>query len=161
MTNEIAIEFETIYYENDDHVILNNISGHIESGKVTALIGPSGSGKTTLLKMFNGLISPTKGTINVLGQPISSYNPTTLRRLVGIALQDAPIIRGTVYENLALPRTLKNEILVAEEAIHYLTIVGLSESFLQKPAQELSGGQRQRLSIARTLINQPKITKYS
>lgn len=157
MTKQIAIEFETIFYEKDGLVILNDISGRIESGKITALIGPSGSGKTTLLKMFNGLISPTRGTINVLGQPITSYNPVTLRCLVGIALQEAPIIRGTVFENLALPRTLKNEKLLVEEAIHYLTIVGLNESFLKKPAQELSGGQRQRLSIARTLINQPKI----
>lgn len=157
MTKGIAIEFKTILYEKDGHVILNDISGRIESGKITALIGPSGSGKTTLLKMFNGLISPTQGTINILGQPINSYNPTKLRRLVGIALQDAPIIRGTVFENLALPRTLKNEKLLVEEAIHYLTIIGLNESFLKQPAQELSGGQRQRLSIARTLINQPKI----
>ena len=157
MTNTIAIQFKELSYTQSQQPILQHVSGTIESGKITALIGPSGSGKTTLLKMFNQLLSPNRGSISILGKPIEMYPPAELRRLVGIALQDAPIIRGTVFDNLKLPKKLQNQTLTEEQATYYLNLVGLEAYFLNRPAIELSGGQRQRLSIARTLINEPKI----
>ena len=157
MTNQNAIQFENLSYVLHNETILHRISGFMESGQITALIGPSGSGKTTLLKMFNQLLSPTSGTITILGQPIERYEPTELRRTVGIALQDAPIIRGTVLDNLLLPKKLQHQSLSEQDALYYLNLVGLDAAFIKRPANELSGGQRQRLSIARTLINKPKI----
>ncbi|MEL4026436.1 phosphate ABC transporter ATP-binding protein [Lysinibacillus endophyticus] len=152
-----AIKFENVCYEKDELSILNNINGVFNKGKITTLVGPSGAGKTTLLKLCNGLYSATSGEIYIQDNPIHSYEPTTLRRKVGIVLQSAPIIRGTVYKNLALPFTLQNKKLPENEAIKFLNDVGLDESFLHRQAEDLSGGQRQKVSIARTLINQPEV----
>lgn len=151
------IVFQDVSYEIDNKIILKNISGTFFKGTITTIVGPSGSGKTTLLKMCNGLISSTKGNILINNLPIQKIEPTTLRRTVGICLQSAPIIRGTVYENLSLPRTLQKKKLSIEEANQLLRDVGLDTSFLQNKAEELSGGQRQKLSIARTLVNKPRI----
>lgn len=155
--HEVAISFEQVSYTINSLSILKNITGDFYKGKITTLVGPSGAGKTTLLKMCNGLLTPTSGEITIENKPIQSYEPTTLRRLVGIALQSAPVIRGTVFENLSLPLSLQNQILSKENAISFLEDVGLDESFLLKQATELSGGQRQKVSIARTLVNQSNI----
>lgn len=152
---EVAIRFEQVSYTINSLSILKDITGNFYKGKITTLVGPSGAGKTTLLKMCNGLISPTSGNTFINNKPIDSFEPTTLRRLVGIALQSAPVIRGTVYENLSLPLTLQQQTLSKEQAVSFLDDVGLDESFLFRPATELSGGQRQKVSIARTLVNRP------
>lgn len=157
MTLLPAITFQDVSFEANDTLILKNISGNIYKGKITTLIGPSGAGKTTLLKMCNGLISPTSGTILINDVNINSYEPTTLRRHVGIALQSAPILRQSVFENLALPRTLQQQKLSRDEALSSLEAVGLEASFLDRDGAELSGGQKQKLSIARTLINKSSI----
>lgn len=157
MNKDVAITFNQLSFSVNDRTILQPISGSIYKGKITTLVGPSGAGKTTLLKLCNGLLPPTEGTILINNQPIEQYEPTLLRRNVGIVLQSAPIIRTSVYENLALPRKLHKETLSKEEAISFLQDVGLDESFLFRQATELSGGQKQKLAIARTLINKPDI----
>lgn len=157
MLYEPAIHFQQVHFSVNDKMILKSITGSFPKGQITTLVGPSGAGKTTLLKLCNGLLSPSNGHILVDNQPISTYDPTALRRHVGIALQAAPMIGGTVLENLALPRTLQGQKLSDREAIQYLEDVGLNESFLHQSTNDLSGGQRQKVSIARTLINQSSI----
>lgn len=154
---EQAIQLHRISFRTPERRILSDISGSFYKGKITTLVGPSGAGKTTLLKLCNGLIAPTSGELIVDGRPIEEYEPTDLRRKVGIALQSAPILRTSVFENLALPRKLQGKGLAEDEAVKYLEDVQLDASFLKRPATELSGGQKQRLSIARTLINQSDI----
>lgn len=155
--NEVAISFHNVCYKIDHLSILNNINGEFYKGKITTLVGPSGAGKSTLLKMCNGLISPTTGDILIEDKHIDSYEPTTLRKNVGIALQSAPIIRGTVFHNLSLPYTLQHKSLLESDAISFLEVVGLDHTFLQRQAEDLSGGQKQKVSIARSLLNRPKI----
>ncbi len=157
MLYEPAIHLQQVSFSANGKAILKSITGSFPKGKITTLVGPSGAGKTTLLKLCNGLLSPTDGQILIDNQPISTYEPTTLRRHVGIALQAAPMITGTVFENLALPRSLQEKKLTEQEAIQYLQDVGLDQSFLQRSTNELSGGQRQKVSIARTLINKSSI----
>src|SRR5699024_95794 len=152
-----AISFENIYFTVKDRHILNNITGNIEKGKITALVGPSGAGKSTLLKMCNGLLSPTSGHIFIDGDPITSYEPTLLRRKVGFALQNAPMVRETVYDNINLPYALNDKTISEQEAIDFLELVGLHESFLHTSINDLSGGERQRVSLARTLVPQSDI----
>ena len=84
-------------------------------------------------------------------KPISTYDPIELRRHVGIALQSAPMIKGTVFQNLALPLELQGKKLAEQEAIGILEDVGLEQTFLHRKTDDLSGGQRQKVSIARTL----------
>ena len=152
-----AIELQGLSFTVKDRVILQNITGTFYKGHITTLVGPSGAGKTTLLKMCNGLLVPTAGDIKIDGQAIHIYEPTVLRRKVGIVLQSAPIIRSSVYENLALPRKLQGETLSKEEATSFLEDVHLEPSLLTREATQLSGGQKQRLAIARTLINKSDV----
>lgn len=152
-----AIHFQNVDFHVNDMHILKNITGSFTKGHITTLVGPSGAGKTTLIKMCNGLLSPASGMIYINSESITAFEPVALRRLVGLALQAAPMIKGSVYENLALPRILQNKTLTMEEACSFLDDVGLNEGFLHRKADELSGGQRQKVSIARTLINKSDI----
>ncbi|MCM3569492.1 phosphate ABC transporter ATP-binding protein [Neobacillus mesonae] len=152
-----AIQFNNVHYAIDNQPILKNITGSFYEGEVTTLVGPSGAGKTTLLKLCNGLLSPNTGEIHINGKNIDDYDPVELRRYVGMALQSAPMIAGTVYKNLALPLDLQGQQLSKNQAADLLQDVGLGEEFLHRNSRELSGGQRQKVSIARTLVNRPEI----
>ncbi|MEZ0480811.1 phosphate ABC transporter ATP-binding protein [Planococcus sp. SSTMD024] len=152
-----AIHFQHVDYRIGDIEILNDITGSFPQGRITTLVGPSGAGKSTLLKLCNGLISPENGEIFVKDKAIGEYDPVELRRMVGMALQSAPMINGTVYENLNLPLELQGQQLSKEEALELLEDVGLKGDLLDRKVKELSGGQRQKVSIARTLVNKPEI----
>ena len=104
-----------------------------------------------------GLLSPTAGTILFNNQPLAELEPTVLRKNIGIALQAAPMITGTVFDNLQLPKKLAGQQLSEQQAIERLTDVGLDASLLRQSADDLSGGQRQRVSIARTLVNESQV----
>ncbi|MEI3597666.1 MULTISPECIES: ABC transporter ATP-binding protein [unclassified Oceanobacillus] len=157
MNTEYAIELENVSYSDGPLKIIKNVSGSFRKGKITSLVGPSGAGKTTLFRLCNGLISPTHGTISIYSKNIQEYEPTKLRRNVGLALQNATMLQGTVYKNLQLPRTLAGETLTEDEAADLLTKVSLDKDLLKRDVGDLSGGQRQKVSIARTLVNQPEI----
>lgn len=152
-----AIHFNKVNFHSEDNHILKNITGSFYEGTITTLVGPSGAGKTTLLKLCNGLLSPNSGEIYIRDKKISSYDPVELRRLVGIALQSAPMINGNVLDNIGLPLTLQGKSLAEVAAKDLLMDVGLGEEFLHRNVRDLSGGQRQKVSIARTLVNHPQL----
>ncbi|MEN1969500.1 phosphate ABC transporter ATP-binding protein [Lentibacillus sp. N15] len=154
---QAAIRFNEVNYNAGDMPILKNITGEFTQGRITTVVGPSGTGKTTLFKLCNGLLSPDSGDIHINDKHIDSYDPVELRRTVGLALQSATMLPGSVRKNLALPLELQGKHLADEKAKEFLTMVGLDEKILQRNAKELSGGQRQKLSVARTLVNQPDI----
>ncbi|WP_174615500.1 phosphate ABC transporter ATP-binding protein [Virgibacillus ihumii] len=156
-THNDAIRFEQVNYAAGGLHILQNITGSFSKGDITTLVGPSGAGKTTLFRLINGLKSPSSGGIFVDGKHINSYDPVKLRRDVGIALQSATMVNGSVRKNLALPLTLQGKMLSDEDAVELMELVGLDKSYLNRNSKDLSGGQRQKLSIARTLVNRPKI----
>ena len=109
-----AIEFKHVHYSDRNNPIIKDITGSVPKGKITTLVGPSGAGKTTLFRLCNGLISPDSGEINIHDRNISHYEPIELRRSIGLALQRAPVIRGSVMKNLALPLTLQGSELMEE-----------------------------------------------
>lgn len=152
-----AITFDTISLSIDNRQILTSITGSFPKASITTIVGPSGSGKSTILKLCNRLSTPSSGEITIDGLAIESFNPIKLRQKIGIALQSGPMIKGTVYDNLNLPKLLHNSVLSKEEALVILSDVGLDDTYLEKDASSLSGGQKQRVSIARTLINQSEI----
>ncbi|MEH7380153.1 phosphate ABC transporter ATP-binding protein [Bacillus sp. JJ1533] len=152
-----AIHFNRMNFHADNKHILKNITGSFYEGTITTLVGPSGAGKSTLLKLCNGLLSPDSGEIYIKEKEIHTYEPVALRRIVGIALQNAPMVNGSVFQNLALPLTLQGKKLEEGKAKDLLDDVGLEVEYLQRDVRDLSGGQRQKVSIARTLVNHPKI----
>lgn len=147
------IKFENVSYKN----ILHNIYGEFTAGCITTLVGPSGSGKTTCLKHINGLLTPEAGNIYYQDKNIIDIDIIHLRQEIGMAFQNAPMLQGTVYNNLNLPRDIFNDTLSKEDAVRLLELVDLSEGFLERPINRLSGGERSRVSLARTFVNRPKV----
>jgi len=135
--------------------ILKQINGSIDAGAILNILGPSGSGKSTILSMCNLLLTPDEGEVFIHGKEVRDWNIPELRQKVGIAFQSAPMIPGSVLENLMLAATIHQ--MTIDHPEQYLEKVGLPESMLQNNVQDLSGGQKQRLALARTLVNHPSI----
>ena len=146
--------------------ILDGITLRVEPGQTIAIVGRSGSGKTTLVKLLAGLLEPTSGTIRYDGVDLSTVDYRTLRRHVGVVLQESYLFEGTIAENIALGEERPDTDRVAWAAraasahdfvdrlpLGYETRVG--ESGLR-----LSGGQQQRISIARALYHRPPILLF-
>ncbi|GAK01230.1 YbbL ABC transporter ATP-binding protein [Geomicrobium sp. JCM 19055] len=157
MEDEAAIQFHEVSFATKELTILESITGSFVRGEITTLVGPSGAGKSTLFRLCNGLLSASSGDIWIDGVMIGDYEPVQLRREVGIVLQSATMMTGTVRDNLELARVLQGESLTDDEAEEYIEVVGLGKEFLTRNSHDLSGGQKQRVSIARTLVNCPKI----
>lgn len=142
---------------------LNGVDLQIEKGEFLAIVGTSGSGKSTLLNMMSGLERPTKGEILLNGTSINKVKEkdmaTFRSKHMGFIFQHYNLLTAlTALENAALPLVLQG---VAprernKRAVEMLKILGLGERMKNKPTQ-MSGGQQQRVSIARALINNPKI----
>ncbi|TCI57359.1 phosphate ABC transporter ATP-binding protein [Exiguobacterium sp. SH1S21] len=137
--------------------ILHNITGHFREGRITTFVGPSGAGKTTCLKHMNGLLSPDAGDIYFKGENIRDIDVIALRKQIGMAFQSAPMIDGTVYDNLNLPKAIFGETLDRAKATALLGKVDLDGISLDQPIKTLSGGERSRVAIARTLVNKPDV----
>jgi D-methionine transport system ATP-binding protein len=151
-------------YQSDNGTIhaLKGVNLTVEQGEIFGIIGTSGAGKSTLIRCINMLESPTKGSVTVDGQELTSLNELELRdqrKKIGMIFQHFNLLSSrTVYQNIAFPLELakhsKEEI--NKEVLHLLELVGLSDKKDQFPAQ-LSGGQKQRVGIARALANHPKV----
>ncbi|MGX8238700.1 ABC transporter ATP-binding protein [Exiguobacterium undae] len=146
------ITFEDVQYKH----ILRGITGGFTEGKITTLVGPSGAGKSTCLKQMNGLISPDGGRVRYRGEDLEQLDLIELRKKIGMAFQSAPMLPGTVGDNLSLPKTIFHETLATDEAHRLLGLVDLHVD-LNQPVKELSVGERSRLAIARTLVNRPDV----
>ncbi|KIH71588.1 ABC transporter ATP-binding protein [Salinicoccus roseus] len=147
------IEFKNVSH-ND---ILHNITGHFNEGRITTFVGPSGAGKTTCLKHINGLLSPDSGEIFFRGENIADMDMIELRKRIGMAFQSAPMIGGTVYDNLNLPKAIFGETIDEAHALQCLERVDLGGIPLDQNVKSLSGGEKSRISIARTLVNRPEV----
>ena len=134
--------------------VIHDLSLVIPKGEVLALIGPSGSGKSTLLRMINRIEEPTSGSILLYGSDIQNMNVRKLRRRIGMVSQTPALLPGTIEENITYGPKLRGE---PCDAAHFLDLVGLEKSLLQRPASALSIGQQQRMSIARALANNPEV----
>lgn len=152
-----AITFKDVILKLKDKKIINQLSGHFKKGRITAIIGPSGSGKSTVLKLCNGLLTPTSGQIKVFNQDQAEYDMTDLRRQVGIALQEAPMIHGTVKENLLLPFEIHQEKAETSDLLKVLRDVDLPEAIINAKVDAISGGEKQRVALARLLLQDAKV----
>lgn len=157
MTNEPAIELIKVSLKRGDEQVVKGLTGQFPEGKITTIVGPSGAGKSTVLKLCNGLLSPDEGDIRILGKSLVDWEPADLRQQAGIALQSAPMISGTVEENLTLPYALHGTEVDVDKVNRMIREVGLDTNYLQRDVRDLSGGQRQKVSIARTLLTEPAI----
>ena len=148
-----------------DHLVLDDISQHIDAGEKVVVIGPSGSGKSTFLRCLNLLETPTKGTITFDGTVITDpkANIDKIRQQMGMVFQHFNLFPNmTIRKNITLApvRTkLISQSEADETASALLKRVGLADKADAYPSQ-ISGGQKQRIAIVRALAMRPKVMLF-
>lgn len=120
---------------------------------ITAIVGPSGAGKSTLLRLLNRLDDPTSGSVSFENRDLRDWDPTELRRSVGMVFQRPPLFAGTVLDNFRVADGDVSD----DRARHVLEHVGLGGELLDRPADRLSGGEAQRMCVARALLTRPEV----
>ena len=143
--------------------VLHGVSFEVPRGKRVALVGPSGAGKSTILALIERFYDPTEGSVRIDGTDVRALDRDALRSQLGYVEQDAPVLAGTLRDNLTLGAPDASD----AECIEVLHRVNLAEVLERDPAGldaqvgedgvMLSGGERQRLAIARTLLAAPPI----
>lgn len=126
-----------------------------------ALVGPSGAGKTTLLALLLGLVEPQHGSVSIGGADYSGLSLASIRTLVGYVEQAAPLVPGTIRDNLTVrhPDASESELWAALASVHLAERISLLPQGLNAGAnaEQLSGGERQRIALARVLIRPPAV----
>jgi len=143
--------------------VLSGIDFEVQPGQVVALLGRTGSGKSTIISLIPRFYDPTAGRITVDGVDIRRITLNSLRRQIGIVMQETTLFAGSIRDNIAFGNPQ-----ASEEAIIWAAEAAQAHEFIQKMAQgyatrvgergvTLSGGQRQRIAIARALLMDPRI----
>ena len=155
-TQQHAIEIVDVVKRFDDVTAVDGISCAIEAGRTVALLGGNGAGKTTTLSMLLGLLTPTSGTVRVLG----AVMPAERYRVLGCMNFSSPYVdlprrlkvreNLTVYAHLYGVRDVKGRI---AQLAHDLDL----GKFLDRPTGDLSAGQKTRATIAKALLNEPAL----
>ena len=157
------IQMKNVYKKYPNGVVATNgISVDIKQGEFVYVVGPSGAGKSTFIKLMYREEKPTSGEVIVNGINVSTIRNNAVpkfRRQLGVVFQDFKLLpRLTVYENVAFALEVIEESpkIIRKRVMDVLELVGLSHKARMFP-NELSGGEQQRVSIARSIVNMPKV----
>ncbi len=158
---EQALYFDSVSFAYNDKIILDDVSFCIPTNKLTVIVGTNGSGKSTLLKLIERLYQPNSGNIYYGKENIQKYSLNEWRRQISYAIQNSPLMFGTIKENLVYGVTASDE----TELLSLTSSLGFdikdSAKFLNAQVGEmgehLSGGQKQKLSIIRSIAKDASI----
>jgi ATP-binding cassette subfamily B protein/subfamily B ATP-binding cassette protein MsbA len=162
LKGEIIFENVSFDYGNGKDV-LKSASFTISPGQRVALVGASGAGKSTIVSLLLRFFDPQEGCIFIDGVNIKHYQRASLRREIGVVLQDSILFGSTIRENIAYgkPDATWEEIVAAAKAANahdfIITLPQGYDTVIGERGSTLSGGQRQRVSLARTLIKHPSV----
>jgi ATP-binding cassette subfamily B protein len=154
------IRFENVHfhYEQPARPLLHGITLAVEPGQTIAIVGPSGSGKTTLMALLMRFCDPQQGSIEIDGRDLRTVRQSSLRRHIGVVLQDPLLFNDTIRANIAYgrPDATEHEIRSAAEAANAAGIIArLPDGYDTRVGERgalLSVGERQRITIARALL---------
>ncbi len=159
----VAFDHVTFRYPGSDREVLHDITFEVQPGEIVAILGETGSGKSTIINLIPRFYDVTAGAVRIDGYDVRDVTLDSLRRQIGIVLQEPTLFSGTIRENIAYgkPDATLDEIMAAAKAAQahdfiqrlpqgYDTVVG-------ERGVGLSGGQKQRIAIARALLVDPRI----
>ena len=165
-----AIEFKKVSFaypaaeaHRDGKPVLNSVSFKIKKGDRVALVGPSGAGKSTILSLIERFYEPNSGEILLEGTPVTELSRDALRSQIGYVEQDAPVLAGSIRENLLIgsPNATDAQLKSVLAEVNLTAVLKRDKRGLDAEVGEagimLSGGERQRLAIARALLAAPPI----
>lgn len=158
------ITFENVTFSYDSSVnIIKNLSFKVNAGETIALVGATGAGKTTIVNLISRFYNVNEGRILIDGIDISKVTLKSLRKQMGIMLQDSFIFSGTILDNIKYGKldATYEEVVEASKAVNaHSFIVNMEDGYdtqVNERGSRLSVGQRQLISFARTLLSDPKI----
>ena len=158
------IELSELQFEYEPaQPIIKNLSLKVEAGEMLGIVGKTGAGKTTISNLIARLYDPKEGVVKIDGVDVKNIPLKQLKENIGIVSQDIFLFMGTIADNIryARPDATNEEVIVAAKAASAHTFISKLpdgyETFVGSGGQDLSGGERQRISIARTIIQNPKI----
>lgn len=158
------IVFRDVSFDYGDGIdVLNNVSFTISAGERVALVGASGAGKSTIANLLLRFYQPQSGKILIDGLEIEKYQRQSLRRRIGVVMQESILIGASIRENIAYGKTDATDKEIEEAAIEASAHEFISklpegyETIIGERGSTLSGGQRQRICLARAIIKQPSL----
>lgn len=146
-----------------ERTIINDFSAIIKAGQTVAIVGPTGAGKTTMVKLLMRFYDVNSGAILVDGYDVKQFKRNDLRGMFGMVLQDTWLYNGTIMDNIRYGRldATDEEVIAAAKAAqvdHFIhTLPDGYNTMLNEEASNVSQGQKQLLTIARTILSEPKL----
>lgn len=166
LRGDISIRDVTFRYTERLPPVLENLNLEIHSGEYVGIVGTSGSGKTTIFRLLLGFETPDHGEIRYDGKKLDALDVSSLRRKIGIVMQNGEIFRGTILSNITVGGTKLTE----NDAWAAAEIAGIAEDIRRLPlkmdtplldfGRGMSGGQKQRLLIARAIAAKPAVLLF-
>jgi ATP-binding cassette subfamily B protein len=158
------IDFKEVWFAyKEDQYVLRGINFSIRAGQTVALVGHTGSGKTSIISLLNRLYTINKGSLLLDQKPVTAYTLESLRRNIGVVLQDVFLFSGSILDNI----TLRNPAILEADVIKAAKLMGLHDFIMQLPGgyhydvmergATLSLGQRQLISFIRALLYNPSV----
>ena len=153
-------------YNENMPLVIDDLSLKIRPGQYVAIVGSTGCGKSTLMRLMLGFEKPQKGAVYYDGKDLNSIDLRSLRRKIGVVLQDGKLFQGDIYSNIVISAPH----LTLDEAWQAAELAGIAEDIRRMPmgmhtiisegSGGVSGGQRQRLMIARAIAPKPRILMF-
>ncbi len=166
ISGSIELAHVSFRYNEIMPYVINDLSLKIRAGQYVAIVGRTGCGKSTLMRLLLGFEKPDKGALYYDGKDVRKLDMKSLRRKLGVVMQNGRLIAGSIFENVAI--SCPN--LTMEEAWEACELAGIADDIREMPmgmhtmvaegSGGISGGQRQRLMIARAIAGKPRILMF-
>jgi len=166
LSGNIELNNVSFHYSDGMPLVLDNISIKIKAGQYVAIVGKTGCGKTTLMRLLLGFEKPDKGAVYYDGKDISTIDLKSLRRKIGVVLQNGKLFSGDIFSNIVISAPW----LTVEDAWEAARMAGIDKDIEDMPMGMhtyitegnggISGGQRQRFMIARAIAPKPKVLLF-